>query len=263
MDRQELAGRRVTVMGLGRHGGGVAASRYLAEQGATVTVTDLASESELAESVGELAGVPIARFHLNGHREEDFRDTDCVVVNPAVKPDNRLVQLARQAGARITSEMELFLEACRGHLIGVTGSNGKSTTAAMTAAILSASGRRTWLGGNIGRSLLADLPQIGPDDWAVVELSSFQLYWLSATVRMPEIAVVTNCTPNHLDWHPAWEHYVAAKQRLLLEGKSEDRRAVLNPHDAEVARLAEIGSRTVRGDSGRRGTADAVDSGES
>lgn len=234
MTPQDLAGKRVTVMGLGRHGGGVAAARYLAEEGAKVTVTDLASESDLAASLRELANAPIARFHLGGHLEQDFCGTDVVVVNPAVKPDNALVQMARKAGVQISSEMELFLDACRGHLIGVTGSNGKSTTAAMTAAILSAGGRRTWLGGNIGKSLLADLPQIGPDDWSVVELSSFQLHWLSSTARMPEVAVITNCMPNHLDWHPAWEHYVAAKQRLLTGQRPCDA-AVLNLEDAEVA----------------------------
>jgi UDP-N-acetylmuramoylalanine--D-glutamate ligase len=234
MDSQDFAGQRVTIMGLGRHGGGVAAARHLVAQGAKVTVTDLAGETDLAESLRALADAPIERFHLGGHLEEDFRDADVIVVNPAVKPDNPLVQIAQQAGARITSEIEIFLKACRGHLIGVTGSNGKSTTAAMIATILSASGQPAWLGGNIGRSLLAELPNIGPDDWAVVELSSFQLHWLSADVRMPEIAVITNCTPNHLDWHPAWEHYVAAKQRLLT-GQRPCNAAVLNLDDPGVA----------------------------
>lgn len=234
MASQELAGKRVIVMGLGRHGGGVAAARYLAEQGATVTVTDLAGESALAESLRELSQTPIARFRLGGHWEADFSGADIVVVNPAVKPDNKLVQIASDAGAKISSETELFLKACRGRVMGVSGSNGKSTTAAMIAAILSSGGRQAWLGGNIGRSLLPNLSNIGPEDWAVVELSSFQLHWLSPNVRMPEIAVITNCTPNHLDWHPCWEHYVAAKQRLLIGQRPCDK-AVLNLDDPEVA----------------------------
>ena len=211
----ELKNRRVTILGLGRHGGGVAAARYLRWAGAEVTVTDLADEQALGESVAQLGDVAIEKFSLGRHHEEDFRSAEMVVVNPAVKPGNRFVQMARQAGAKITSETELFLDACRGKVIGVTGTVGKSTTAAMTAALLQAGGRRTWLGGNIGHSLLADLPQIREDHFVVLELSSFQLHWLGDEARWPSMAVVTNCLPNHLDWHDTWEHYVEAKQRLI------------------------------------------------
>jgi UDP-N-acetylmuramoylalanine--D-glutamate ligase len=202
-------------MGLGRHGGGAAAARYLAEQGARVAVTDLADATALAEPVAGLSDAGIEEFHLGGHREADFRSADYVVVNPAVKPDNRWIELARQSGATITSEIELFLNACPAPVIGVTGTSGKSTTAAMTAAILSANPlRRVWLGGNIGVSLLPDLDRIGPDDRVVLELSSFQLFWLSEKTRWPSIAIVTNLSPNHLDWHGTMQHYVEAKKRL-------------------------------------------------
>src|SRR5204863_8324287 len=107
----QFYGRRATVMGLGRHGGGVAAARYLAEQGAIVTVTDLADAAMLADSLAALAGAPIVRFQLGGHDENDFTAADLVVVNPAVRPDNRYVKLARESGARISSEIELFLDA--------------------------------------------------------------------------------------------------------------------------------------------------------
>ncbi len=212
-----VRGLRATVMGLGRHGGGVAAARFLAEQGAVVTVTDSATADDLAESVAALADVPIRAFHFGGHCEEDFRTAELLVVNPAVKPENRYVRLARDSGARLTSEIELFLERCPAPVIAVTGSNGKSTTAAMTAAILNASGRRTWLGGNIGRSLLPDLPQMRPDDSVVLEISSFQSYWLGAATHWPHIVAVTNFAPNHLDWHGTIEHYRRAKQRLIAE----------------------------------------------
>jgi len=220
-------------MGLGHFGGGVAAARWLARQGASVTVTDLADETDLADSLAELANDPIARFRLGGHLEEDFRGAEMVVVNPAVRPGNPFVQIAREAGARLTSEIELLMEAAPGRIIGVTGSNGKSTTAAMTAAILRAAGRRTWLGGNIGGSLLPRLKQIRPHDWIVLELSSFQLWHLAPSAAMPQIAVVTGCSPNHLDWHDGYQSYVAAKQRILV-GQNRDDLAVLNTHDAEV-----------------------------
>jgi len=221
-------------MGLGHFGGGVAAARWLAGQGAAVTVTDLAPADALADARQALADVPLAAWHLGGHQEGDFRGCDVLVVNPAVKPDNRFVRMATEAGARITTEIELFLDACPARRIAVTGSNGKSTTTAMTAAILRAAGRTTWLGGNLGGSLLEHLPAMTPADWAVLELSSFQLWRLAATTRVADVAVVTNCVPNHLNWHPDFAHYVAAKQRLLLAQGPGDA-AVLNPLDPEAA----------------------------
>ncbi|MBN2477022.1 MAG: UDP-N-acetylmuramoyl-L-alanine--D-glutamate ligase [Pirellulales bacterium] len=226
-------------MGLGHFGGGVAAARWLARQGAVVTVTDLADEHVLAESLALLRREPIGRLRLGGHREEDFRNADLVVVNPAVRPGDPLLELARLAGARLTSEIQLFLEACPASVVGITGSNGKSTTAAMIAAILQADGRRTWLGGNIGNSLLCQLDEISPEDWAVLELSSFQLWHLGPEVPLPQVAVVTNCTPNHLNWHDSYEDYMAAKQRIVSRQRAEDL-AVLNDRDAEVRRWSHL-----------------------
>jgi len=225
--------QRVTIMGLGHFGGGVAVARWLAQRGAAVTITDLANDDVLADSLAALDGTPVAAMHLAGHLEEDFRTADWVVVNPAVRPGNRFVRLARQSGARLTSEVDLFLRECPARIIGVTGSNGKSTTAAMIQRIIESHGRRAWLGGNIGRSLLECLDQIDPEDWVVLELSSFQLWYSAADVRMPQVAVVTNCSPNHLDWHGTYANYIAAKQRLLVNQTADDL-AVLGPNDPEV-----------------------------
>jgi UDP-N-acetylmuramoylalanine--D-glutamate ligase len=230
----DLQKRKVTILGLGRHGGGIAAARYCAEQGAIVTVTDLADETSLAESVQILTDAPIAKFILGQHRETDFIDANVVVVNPAVKPDNRFVELARTHGAAVTSETELFLNACPSTVIGVTGTVGKSTTCAMLAAMLRANGKRTWLGGNIGNSLLVDLPKMQRDDLVVLELSSFQLHWLNEDCRWPMGAIITNCSPNHLDWHGSWEHYVASKQRLISH-LPKGCTAVIDDRDAEMA----------------------------
>ena len=235
-------GQRATIVGLGHFGGGAAAARWLARQGAIVTVTDLADEHTLADALPLLADVPIAAVHLGGHREEDFRDADLIVLNPAVRPNSPWLQVARSSGARLSTELELFIENCPARIIGVTGSNGKSTTAAMIAAILKAAGRRTFLGGNIGGSLLDQLPQIGPNDWVMLEISSFQLWHFSPAAKMPHVAVVTGCSPNHLDWHGTYADYVAAKQRIL-SGQAPDDFAVLNSLDAEVASW----SRLVRG----------------
>jgi UDP-N-acetylmuramoylalanine--D-glutamate ligase len=232
LDAVEWMGRRVTVMGLGRHGGGVAAARFLAQRGARVTISDVAERAALAESLAALDGVPIERIRLGPHDPTDF-DADFVVVNPAVRPDQVCLAIARAAGARLISETELFLEHCPARVIGVTGSNGKSTTCSMLSAILNASGRRVWLGGNIGRSLLGEVGRISRDDWVVLELSSFQLAHLSPAARWPEIAVVTNCSPNHLDWHGSWDAYVAAKLRLVRQLRG-DGVAVLDLRDPHV-----------------------------
>ncbi len=229
-----LAGIKATVMGLGHFGGGLAVANWLIDQGAEVTVTDLADEATLAEPLAALACREIASVRLGKHHEDDFRNADLVVVNPAVRPGNRFVQVAREAGARMSSELELFIERCPANMIGVTGSNGKSTTAAMIAAILTAAGRRCWLGGNLGVSLLSRLDEIQPGDWVVLEISSFQLWRLAPELPMPRIAVVTGCSPNHLDWHADYAQYVATKQQILLRQKPDDA-AVLNPYDAEVA----------------------------
>src|SRR5690242_18387931 len=117
----EFRGRRVTVMGLGRQGGGVAVARWLAKQGASVTVTDMAPAEALADSVAALADVPVAQWRLAGHDQQDFDDAETIVVNPAVRPGHLLVERARQRGATITSELELFLRRCPGRMMGVTG----------------------------------------------------------------------------------------------------------------------------------------------
>ena len=212
----------VTVMGLGHFGGGVGAARWLAEQEAEVTVTDLATAEQLARPLAELVDMTLAAVHLGGHCEEDFASATLVVVNPAVRLDNPFLQIAARNGARLTTEIELFIEACPAPIIAVTGSNGKSTTAAMIAAVLRADGRLVYLGGNIGGSLLMDLPQIKSDDWVVLELSSFQLAHLGNSITMPHVAVITNFSPNHLNWHDTLANYRTAKQRLLSGQSSRD-----------------------------------------
>ena len=185
--------------------------------------------------------MPIAALHLGGHREEDFQDAELVVVNPAVRPGNRFLEIARQRRRGNRHRNRPLSAGLPGAVIGVTGSNGKSTTAAMTAAILQAAGVRAWLGGNIGGSLLDELDQIRSDDRVVLELSSFQLWHLADDVPMPQVAVVTGCRPNHLDWHASWADYVAAKQRILT-GQTAADMAVLNPFDAEVSSWRQPGA---------------------
>ncbi|MBW3543671.1 MAG: UDP-N-acetylmuramoyl-L-alanine--D-glutamate ligase [Planctomycetes bacterium] len=230
----ELRGRRVTVMGLGRFGGGVGAVRFLVSRGALVTLTDLRSEAELADSLAQLDEFPPAKLRLGGHDERDFLDADLVVVNPAVPAESPFLELARRAGVPLTSEMGLFWQHHRGRVIGVTGSNGKSTTAALIHSILKAAGLRCRLGGNVGVSLLPEVDSSAADEWVVLELSSFQLEDLDRIRARPEIAVVSNFSPNHLDRHKTLEAYRSAKQAILRWQRPDDM-AVLNADDPDIA----------------------------
>ncbi len=215
-------GARVTVMGLGRFGGGVGVARWLADQGADVLVTDLEPENRLHASVPALSGLIQAgqvRLRLGEHNVSDFTTCHLVVANPAVPTpwDNRFLRAARAAGVPVTTEITLLAERlpARERVIGVTGTVGKSTTAAMIAAGLRAAGRPVALGGNIGGSLLADLDALDPTSWIVLELSSAMLHWLAEARWSPGFAAVTGFAPNHADWHGTVDHYEASKRNIL------------------------------------------------
>lgn len=208
-------------MGLGRFGGGVGVTRWLAAAGVDVLVTDLDPEEKLAGSVEALR--PLidrgqVRLRLGGHNVSDFTDTDLVIANPAVpRPwENRFLRSAWAAGVRVSTEIGLAIGQLptRARTIGVTGSAGKSTTSALIARALAGAGERVIFGGNIGVSLL-DAASEGIDEatWVVIELSSFMLHWLEGW--SPGVAVVTNIAPNHLDWHGSMEHYAASKMNIL------------------------------------------------
>ena len=221
-------------MGLGSFGGGVGVVRFLTSRGAVIRVSDLRTEEQLASSIAELADVPNIDWRLGGQDWSHFEDADLVVVNPAVRPNHPLLIQLAEHGVPLTTEMNLFWQLNRGQVIAVTGSNGKSTTTALIHALLEAGGQRCWLGGNIGRSLLPVVDQIEADDWVVLELSSFQLERLTWLQARPDIAVVTNFSPNHLDWHGTLEAYAAAKQSIL-RWQTADNWAVINAQDSEVS----------------------------
>lgn len=225
---------RVTVMGLGNFGGGEGAARFLAQRGARVTVTDLKSADALGEAAARTAALPGVTMRLGRHETADFLDADLLVVNPAAQRDSPFLQMAIDAGVPLTSEMNLFWMLNPSRTIGVTGSNGKSTTTSLIYNMLLAAGIPVRIGGNIGRSLLPEVENIAVSDWTVLELSSFQLADLDHLHAGPDIAVVTNFTPNHQDRHASLDEYRAAKQ-TIVRWLGGDNVAVLNADDPEVA----------------------------
>jgi len=220
------AGLKTTVLGLGTFGGGVGAVRFLAERGADVTITDSRTDGDLSESIAQLDGISLNRCFWGGHPVEAFQGTDLLVVNPAVRPDSAVVEQCRSAGTIITSEIELFLHHFRGKVIAVTGSNGKSTTTSLVHRLLvphaQEAGLTAAIGGNIGTSLLPLVNDFNSEDIAVLELSSFQLASLQRSNFAPWIAVMTNFSPNHLDWHGNTEDYRAAKQVVFSRQQMTD-----------------------------------------
>jgi len=215
----------------------VEVTRALAGAGCRVTVTDLRGADELAESLAALAGLDVRR-RLGGHALGDFTTADVVVASPAVAPGSEWLEAARAAGAETTSETELFLEACPSRLALVTGTQGKSSTAHLTASLLAACGVRTHLGGNIGRSLLNELAALEAGDTTVLELSSYQLEALPAGVghlaRNVAAVAVTNVLADHLERHGSLEAYEAAKRRVLKLAPPGARRVL--PADDERVR---------------------------
>jgi UDP-N-acetylmuramoylalanine--D-glutamate ligase len=212
---------QVVVMGLGAFGGGVGVARWLCQQGAQVTVTDLRQAHQLADSIEALGAAP-CKLVLGRHEVSDFTQADVVVVNPAVPHpwDNPFLAAATEAGVSLTTEIRILIEQLdRRQCIGITGTAGKSTTASMTHHLLKRLGLPTVLGGNIGGSLLSHLDTIGDDTHIVLELSSAQLHWLNAHGDQwpgwsPAIAAITNIADNHLDWHQNAAHYVHSKETI-------------------------------------------------
>jgi UDP-N-acetylmuramoylalanine--D-glutamate ligase len=248
---QNLCGRRVLVMGLGRFGGGIGVTRWLVAQGACVTVTDMAAAETLAESVAQLQGLDV-RFRLGGHTRSDLAETELLIVSPAVdKRTSDFFQAAADRGIPSTSEMNLFLERCPPRIAGVTGTAGKSTTCAMAHHVLGAAVeagratfRRAWFGGNIGRSLLADLGDMTPDDVVLLELSSFQLEDAAAVRISPSVGAILNLSPNHLDRHGDEQGYLDAKLNIVRYQRAGDF-ALVGPDSPRVlSAVAEVAART-------------------
>ncbi len=226
----DLSGKRVLVVGLARTG--VVTSLFSAGYGATVTATDERPESDLAETAAQLRSAGV-KLELGGHVDASFLEQDLIVVSPGVPANLPPLELARKQGIPVWSEIELAWRFLRGKLVAITGSNGKTTTTALLAHILQTSNIPTLVGGNIGTPLLAFVERSTDPAVTVAEISSFQLETIDKF--RPEIGVLLNLTPDHLDRHGTFEEYAHAKMRMF-ENQLERDMAVLNADDPEITK---------------------------
>ena len=209
--KELVAGKKVAFIGAGvSHKPCIT---MFAELGAEITLCD---QKKSIEDFGDYADTLRSlniKLSLGENYTDGFAGQDIIMRTPGYEYFKPELQAAKQAGAMVTSEVELFFELCPCEIVAVTGSDGKTTTTTLIAKMFEAAGRHVFLGGNIGAALLPQLPDVKPDDVAVVELSSFQLISMR---RSPKVAVVTNVTPNHLDHHKDMQEYIDAKRNILL-----------------------------------------------
>ena len=227
---EEIQGRPVAVIGMGVSN--TPLIKMLLRAGAEVTVRDRVPRERAAEQVQELESLG-ARMILGEEYLQDLHE-DVIFRTPGLSPNTPELVNAVQRGIELSSEMELFFQTCPSRLIGVTGSDGKTTTTTIIAEFLKEAGRNVYVGGNIGKPLLPDVADMVEEDFAVLELSSFQLMTME---QSPHIAVVTNLSPNHLDYHHTIEEYVRAKKNIFLHQGPEDR-LILNYDNAPTRALA-------------------------
>lgn len=245
-----IQGKRITVIGIGVSN--LPLIKFLAQNGAIVTACDRREEDELADERAQLGKYSIT-YRL-GDNYLDGIDADIIFKTPGMRFDTPALVQARERGSLVTSEMEVFFDLCPAKIIAVTGSDGKTTTTTLIAQMLQREGHTVWVGGNIGKPLLGEVEQIKESDMVVLELSSFQLHTMKAS---PNIAVVTNLSPNHLDMHKDMDEYIAAKENIYLHQHEGDI-AIFNEDNDITRSLSEKVSARMRLFSRREEVADGT-----
>lgn len=228
--RAYIKGRNVTVAGIGISNAPLAG--FLADAGANVTARDRKSREQLGSIADELEAKGVRL--ICGNEYLDNIGEEIIFRSPGIRCDHPGFVKAKANGAVLTSEMQVFFDTCPCKMIGITGSDGKTTTSTLISEILKNTGKTVWLGGNIGRPLLPLIDEIKPDDFAVVELSSFQLHTMTTS---PDIAVVTNISPNHLDYHKDYDEYIDAKKNIY--NRRKDITLVTNAENAVTRQMAD------------------------
>lgn len=251
--KQSVNGKNITVIGIGISN--LPLIKYLVSLGASVTACDKRSKDDLGDNYTELENLGI-KFNLGENYLQNLSG-DIIFKTPGMRYDVPELIAAKENGSKVTSEMEVFFDVCPSHIIAVTGSDGKTTTTTLIHKMMTQSGYKTWLGGNIGNPLLTDAEKMKEDDWVILELSSFQLHTMR---KSPEIAVITNISPNHLDMHKDYQEYIDAKKNIMLY-QNKDNVLVVNADNDVTAKIGKEAKGNVRYFS-RQGKADVYLDGE-
>lgn len=225
----KIYGKNIAVIGIGISNSPLI--DFLLKHGASVTAYDRKSRADIPELAAELENKGV-RLVL-GDNYLDRIDGDLIFKTPGMRYDVPALVSAREKGIEVTSEIEVLFDVCPGKIIAVTGSDGKTTTTTLIHKFLECAGKKTRLGGNIGKPLLPECEEIEPDEWVVLELSSFQLHTLK---KSPDVAVITNITPNHLDWHTDYAEYIDAKKNIMKH-QDKDGLLVTNNRNDETKKL--------------------------
>ncbi len=238
MRKNILKNKKITVMGLGLHGGGVETAKWLVKQGAKVLVTDLKSRQQLRESLKKIKGLPI-KYTLGKHRAGDFKNIDMVVKNPAVPENSQYLKIGKKNKVLIETDISLFLQqiGLNKKIIGITGTKGKSTVTALIGAILKKKNPKTIIAGNIRVSVLKELPKELPKNTPIVlELSSWQLSGIKHLKYSPHIAVLTNISHDHLNKYKSMKEYIKDKE-IIFKYQKPKNILVVNKDNKELKKL--------------------------
>lgn len=225
--KKDFAGKKVLVMGLGLLGQGLGVAQFLLETGAKIRVTDLKTKEQLKKSLDKLCKYPII-YRLGEHKREDFVWADVVIKNPAVRPDSPYLKIAKQLKKPVFMDTSLFCLYQNCHVVGITGTRGKSTVSMLAYYLLKEAGYDVFYGGNLpGRATLPLIAKIKPSSWVVLELSSWQLAGLKEIHYSPPIAIITNIYPDHLNYYHSMDEYVSDK-KVIFRWQSKDDFLLLN-----------------------------------
>ncbi len=246
MDLNFFKGKRITVFGLGLHGGGVGIVKFLAAHGARVVVTDIKSREQLKPSIEALKDIKNIQYVFGQHRPEDFTQVDMVIKTPPIPWNNKHLKLAFDKNIPVEMDSSLFFKLCKNPIIGITGTKGKTTTASIIYEILKNAGKKPVKVGIGQTSVLDKIDILEKETVPVFELSSWRLSALGRAKLSPHIAVIKNILPDHLNYYKTMESYIADKKNIFLYQKPKDW-LIINEDDEILRALAsEVNSQIIR-----------------
>lgn len=246
MNLIDLKNKKITVMGLGLLGGGIGTVRFLSSAGAKIIVTDIKSKEDLKTSLEKLKDIKNITYVLGQHRPEDFTKTDMVIKNPAAPWSNKYVQMALEKNIPVEMDSSLFFQFCKAPIVGITGTKGKTTTTSLIYEILKLAGKNPVKVGVGQTSVLDKLKDLKKDSIVVFELSSWRLSGLGKSKLSPQIAVITNIYPDHLNYYKSMEEYIRDKKNIFLHQNKENSCVISADNEVVKGFEAEVKSRLIK-----------------